>query len=255
MRPRRVSREGDDFCISFTDATPCALLEPPPVYDGARALRHRLESGGGDAHGSCAGYGAGRCGGSKAFPRTWSARFKFLRLSIDISVDARFCGTDVHERRGVTRSRRSACGPRSSRPRLRRGPYFAEGAHVPLKPVDDVHASSLVVPTKDTATGPRRARKGVCSDLPQERRCACATFKATQRTYGVGTGRGVEARDQRAADEVRERRYYSKGPLRYWKWPGRPGTLASVSVNDDDMGSARGTRDVEAADATLSTAV
>ena len=28
-----------------------------------------------------------------------------------------------------------------------------------------------------------------------------------------------------------------------------PATLASVSINDDDMGPARGTKDVEAADA------
>ena len=125
-----------------------------------------------------------------------------------------------------------------------------------LKPVDDVHASSLVVLDKGTQQQSlvELGREYAVTCRKERRAAPVPAFHGHGGSIeSAATGRGVEARDQRAADEVRERRYYSKGPLRRGKRPGRPATLASVSINDDDMGPARGTKDVEAADATLST--
>ena len=132
---------------------------------------------------------------------------------------------------------------------------LVEGADVWLKPVDDVHASSLVVLDKGTQQQSlvELGREYAVTCRKERTRCSCADVHGHGGPTRVGTGRGVEARDQRAADEIRERRLLVRGLYDVGSGQDDPATLASVSINDDDMGPARGTKDVEAADATLST--
>ena len=85
-------------------------------------------------------------------------------------------------------------------------------------------------------------------------RCACDTFKATEdqlRALAPGAALKLEINARRTKYEsvdVSVSGLYDVG-----SGQDDPATLASVSINDDDMGPARGTKDVEAADATLST--
>ena len=160
-------------------------------------------------------------------------------------------------RRSPRGRRRSACGPRSSRPRSTdEDRTLVEGADVWLKPVDDVHASSLVVLDKGTQQQSlvELGREYAVTCRKERTRCSCATFKATEdqlRALAPGAALKLEINARRTKYEsvdITVRGLYDVG-----SGQDDPATLASVSINDDDMGPARGTKDVEAADATLST--
>ena len=131
-----------------------------------------------------------------------------------------------------------------------------EGADVWLKPLHDVHASSLVV----LEAGLQKqclvelGREYAVTCRKERLNCKCATFKATAdqlRALAPGTALRLEInarRTQYKTVDVQVRGLYDVG-----SGEKDPATLASVSINDVDLGPMRGTRDVAAADNKLST--
>ena len=100
-----------------------------------------------------------------------------------------------------------------------------------LKPVDDVHASSLVVLDKGTQQQLVELGREYAVTCRKGARAAPAPRLATAEDLRVRcTGRGFEAGDQRAADEVRERRYYVRGLYDVGSGQDDPGELQYPST-------------------------
>ena len=258
-----VSREGDDFCISFTDADFARSSEPLAVevtMEPARCVidLSLVEETPTEAVLDTVQVNVGGRGFST--DRRWSAPLSEIPERLSIEIESR-----THVLVGPTfmNAEESARAQTLTvRPALVEAAVYdedrtlVEGADVWLKPVDDVHASSLVVLDKGTQQQSlvELGREYAVTCRKERTRCSCATFTATEdqlRALPPGAALKLEINARRTKYEsvdITVRGLYDVG-----SGQDDPATLASVSINDDDMGPARGTKDVEAADATLST--
>jgi hypothetical protein len=258
-----VSRSGDAFCIAFTDADFMRSSEPIQIevtMEPARCVidLSLVEETPTDSTLDTVQVDIGQRGFST--DRRWSASLSELpeRLAIDIKATKHVLVGPTFMNAVEDVVSQTLC----IRPALIEAVVYdedhtvVEGADVWLKPVDDVHASTLIVLE---AGAPQQClvelgREYAVTCRKERLNCKCATFKATAdqlRALAPGTALRLEVNAQQtkyASVDVQVRGLYDVG-----SGQDDPSKLASVSINDVDLGPARGVREVEAADTTLST--
>ena len=231
-----VSREGDDFCISFTDADFARSSNPSQIevtMEPARCVidLSLVEETPTEAVLDTVQVDVGERGFST--DRRWSASLSEIPERLSIEVESRthvLVGPTFMNAEESARAQ-TLCAARARRSRrcTTKTHTLVEGADVWLKPVDDVHASSLVVLDKGTQQQSlvELGREYAVTCRKERLRCSCATFTATEdqlRALPPGAALKLEINARRTQYESVD--ITSKGPLRCWFWPGRPGDVS-----------------------------